>query len=56
MTRCPKCKYALINGVCPICDGRKVAERLPMLAPLPEKRGAKTKRGRLRLLRNGASR
>lgn len=23
------------DGSCPICDGRKVAERLPMKAPLP---------------------
>lgn len=35
--RCPTCRYALINGVCPICDGRRVSDRLPMVAPLPAK-------------------
>lgn len=29
------CGYALIGAACPICDGRQVSERLPMLAPMP---------------------
>ena len=33
--RCPRCGYALIRGLCPIHGGRQVAERLPMMAPLP---------------------
>ena len=36
MTRCPKCRYALVRGVCPICDGKQVGDRQPMLAPLPK--------------------
>jgi uncharacterized Zn finger protein (UPF0148 family) len=36
VSRCPKCRYALMrDGSCPICDGRKVSDRLPMAAPLP---------------------
>jgi hypothetical protein len=34
MTRCPTDGYALINGACPICDGRMVADRLPMPVPI----------------------
>ena len=24
MSRCPKCRYALVNERCPICAGRKI--------------------------------
>lgn len=35
LPRCPKCQYALVNGVCPIHEGRQVSDRLPMVAPMP---------------------
>jgi hypothetical protein len=38
--RCKRCRYALINGVCPICQGRAWPtpgyNRTPLLAPLPK--------------------
>lgn len=52
------CGYALIGAACPICDGRRVAERLPMMAPLPARAGTEQKRSRAKvfvLKRRGAA-
>ena len=34
--RCSTCRYALMrDGTCPVCGGKQLRDRLPMLAPLP---------------------
>lgn len=56
LERCPRCRYALINGVCPIHEGRQVADRLPMMAPLPKAPDTKPTRAKVFVLkRRGAA-
>ena len=42
-----ECGYALVDGICPICAGKQVSDRLPMPAPMPKHAEHREKRAKV---------